>query len=326
MLALLAGYFLMGEKEETKSSVRIEDREFILKDPDAAKTITIETKGRPIVHLSETKDGWYINNRHKANQRIVQNMLTTLSKMTILYIPTKAAAETAKNRMQMHGIEIKTFDKNGEVLTEFTLGTNTSIENGTFCLKKGADQVYVMSLPAMEGGIRNFFTQNHEELRDMTIFAYKPNNIRKVTVDYPKDVKNSFSIKRNGTALELSSPTQMSGQVANQNIMDAYLKDFHNLQSEFIQNDHIFKDTISTFIPFMELTIETLENPPLKCQIYPTRDMMNSRINTRSVDDLTLQHEGYFLNTNRGDFYMVQGRLFNKFLKKVSYFYEKPTG
>lgn len=325
LLALLVGFFSISDDSEKKTSVKIDDREFILKDPSKAKTITIDTRGRPMVHLSENKNGWYINNKHRANQRIVTNMLNTLNRMTIQYIPTKAEGETAKKRMEMHGIDVKVYDDAGEAIIEFTMGTNTNTEYGTYCLKKDSDQVYVMSNPIIEGGIRNFFTQSQEQLRDLTVFAFEPNNIRKISVDYPKDVKNSFSIIRNGTSYELSSPSSMGDKVPSQNILDAYVKDFTDLQSEIVKNDHVFKDTILTFIPFLELTIETVENSPLKCQVYPKNDMVNSRINTRSVDDLTPQHEGYFLSTNRGDFYLVQGRLLNKFLKKVSYFYEKPS-
>jgi len=123
LVLLLLGvlYFGFVKKEDQTSSIKIEDREFVLKDQSKVDVITIDSKGRPPIHLGKTKDGWYINNKQRANQRIVQNMLNTLERMAIKYIPTKKENETALKRMEMHGIELKTYDKTGALITDFIL-------------------------------------------------------------------------------------------------------------------------------------------------------------------------------------------------------------
>ncbi len=319
---LLGGiYFYMNSQGEEKSSIRVEDREFILKNPDDVSVITIEQKGRPAIHLSKAKGVWLINDRHKANQRIVLNMLSTMKNMSIKYIPTILENEEAQKRMAKHGIDIKTYDSSGKIITDFILGTNTNTEYGTYCMKRGAKQAYVMSLSVTEGGIRNYFTQTQEEMRSMNVFTYETNDLRRITVEYPKDITSSYTVWRDGVEYKFSE----NGTVkeCHQNLTDAYFSDFKKMNSVFVRNDHFLKDTILSFIPFMVLTIEAQNKPELSMKVYPLLDMENSNVNTRSPRDITKLHEKFFVYTSQEDFYMVQGQFIKRYMKRPSYFYEK---
>ena len=116
--------------------------------------------------------------------------------MQIDYVPTVAENVNALKRFEYHGIEIKTYDEKGGILTDFVLGTNTNTEYGTYCHKAGSNQTYVMKLPIIEGGLRNYFTHNIDDLRDITLIQTNFRDIKSVQVDYPKDTKNSFKIDK----------------------------------------------------------------------------------------------------------------------------------
>jgi len=320
-LGLLLAYFIVTNKSKQNSSIRIEDREFILKDKEEVEVITIEGKGRPMIHLGKTKDGWYINNKHRANQRIVANMLSTLNRMSIKYIPTRAENTTALSRMKMHGIDIKTFDKKGRVLTDFILGTNTNDEYGTYCLRTGASQSYVMSISSIQGGIRNYFTQSQEEMKDLMVFAYKSNDLRSVTIDYPKDRLSSFSLVRDGADFRLSSNGKQLE--CNNNIADAYYKDFNSMVCESIRNNHVLRDSIIKIVPFMNIEIKSSKKPDLKLSVYPVEDLKDASTITRSANDMSEAHQRFFVHEHGGNFYMVQAQFVKKFVKKPSYFYRK---
>jgi len=319
VLAALAGfYFGTKDKGEAKTSIKVEDREFLLQDTDEVAVITIEAKNKPGIHLGKMDGQWYINNKHKANPRIVDNMLFALSKMIIMYIPTKAENETAKNRMEQHGIDIKTYDKAGKLITDFTMGTNTNSEYGTYCLKRDAHQTYVMARPVVQGGIRDYFKHTLEDLKDLTVFSYHTNDIRKIAVTYPKDMANSYEIIRNGLDLEYS--VNGKATAANANTLDAYVKDFKSMTSEFIKNDHTMKDDITSKLPFMKLEIIAQNKPDFSIDVYPSNDIEYEDTFTRSPKDITPQHEKFFIYTNQGDFYRVQDRFIKKFIKTAGYF------
>lgn len=322
LFVLMGIWFYTKQDAEKKTTIRIEDREFITKDREAISTITIDSKGRPRIHLEKKEGEWYINNKYLAKFSIVNNMLSTLSRMAIDYIPTQGENKTALKRMEKHGIDITTYDEAGKVLTEFTLGTNTNDEYGTFCLKKGAKQTYVMSIPTQEGGIREYFNQTVIELRDRLMFDLKPDEIKEIKVEFPKDKKSSFLIN-NESAVPQVKPLierQMQGKLS-RNILDAYIKDFHAIYAEAIKNDFQFRDSITVVTPFMELTILSTDGKERHMKMFPHLDAHNQYYNTKSVDDLHNRHERFYVETNWGDFYLCQDRFIGRFMRKVDYFY-----
>ena len=173
MAALGAVYFFTLDTDD-KSTISTADRDFITKDISEVGTITIKSTGRPQFHLSKVKDLWYLNNSHRANENIVRNMIGALKVMQIQYIPSKAENQTALERMKMHGIEIKTYDHSGKLLTDFVLGTNTNTEYGTYFRKSDSNQCYVMEIPSRPGGLRNYFTQSYEQFRDACLLYTSP--------------------------------------------------------------------------------------------------------------------------------------------------------
>lgn len=323
LLILGIAYYLLNSSGDGKTSIIIEDREFVLNEPDKVKTITITSTARPQIHLHKHKNAWLINDKYRANENIINSMLKTMKRMDIKYIPTVAENKTAKERMKRHGIEIVTYDEAGSVITEFILGTNTNDEYGTYCLKKGANQVYVMSIPIIEGGIRNYFTMDIPDLRDLTVLSYDLEEIKRVEVNYPKDTKNSFQLIRTEDGVDLiASGIEIPEKLRlNKNTVDAYLKDFNLLKAEKLNNEHMYRDSIEQLIPFMEITVTTKTKENQNYKIYSYLDVALSRINTRSVDDLSTRHEHYFVSTPEDDFFFVQDRFMRKFMQKVLYFY-----
>ncbi len=320
LVSLSVIYFATGSKEDN-TSIRIEDREFILEEPEDVEVLTIESKARPVIHLSKRKDGWYINDKQKANDRIVKNMLRTMNRMSIKYIPAVEENKTAIKRMANHAMDIKAYDSKGKLINEFVLGTNTNDEYGTYCMRPGSKQSYVMSIPSIQGGIRNYFTQSQEEMRELMVFSYDPNDIREIRIDYPKSKQDGFTLSREGAAYELKSDYTSGEPVAN--VIEAYFKDYSSLVCEFVQNDHELKDSILALIPFMKMTVEAQNREPLSLDIFPAIDMTDTSYNTRSPDDLSKFHEKFFAHSNLGDFYYVQSQFIRRYMQKPSYFYRK---
>jgi len=108
---------------------------------------------------------------------------------------------------------------------------------------------------------------------------------------------------------------------ANNNVMDAYLKDYAMLRAEELRNNHQYRDSILMRIPFSVITIENVNGDINKLELYPYKDMFEKGYTTRSVDDITPQIERHFVHTNKGDFFIAQQQFFQKLLKKVDYFY-----
>lgn len=325
LLLVLCGlgalYYTSIKESEEKSTIKMEDRQFLTLDRDEVHIITIDSPGRPLIHLSRSGSDWYVDQKHKVRPNIIDNMFLALMRMTIKYIPLKKENDTAAERMKMFGLEIKTYDKSGQVLTDFTLGTNTNDEYGTYFRNRGAEQTYVMSIPSYDGGLRNYFTQNVAALRDLAVLSEDAENIKAISVDYPKDVARSMVLSKTGSQYELSSNQDKEVQ-PDQKIADAFFKSFRNVYSEEIMNNYIHKDTISRMVPFLKLSLDMEKGQDKWIALHPIVDI-ESGYNTRRIEDVTTRHSKYFVSTSWGDFYKVQNKFLRDFFVTPEYFIQK---
>jgi len=322
LLAVLIGlggiYFLSQNKAIEKSTIRLEDREFVTKNKEDVHTITIEAPARPMIHLSRMGSDWYVNRKHKVRKNIMDNMLIALTRMNIKYIPMSKENDTALERMKKFGLDIKTYDGDGEILTEFTLGTNTNDEYGTYAINKGAEQVYVMSISSHEGGLRNYFTHSVRDFRNLTLLDIKSDDLDAISLEYPKDLANSMVLSRDGNGYQLNSANSKEMAV-NDNIAEAFFSSIKSVNAESLMNNFIKKDTIIGMVPFMKINFDFKEKTDKWITIYPFVDLESS-YNTRSAGDVTKRHNNYFVNTSWGDFYKVQDRFLKKFFVTPEYF------
>ncbi|NNF21666.1 MAG: DUF4340 domain-containing protein [Saprospiraceae bacterium] len=324
ILALLSiAYFgLLKEEEQTSGSISVPDRAFIVDNADLINTITIQSIGYPLVHLNKTEGMWILNGQHRADEHIVQNMVSVLSKMHIHYIPPKSQNDMINRSIANTGMQIKTYDKEGSLLTSFIMAGNTNKEDGTYCINDGAKQAYVMSLPMVEGGLRNYFNHETNALRDKAVFRLDPSNIQSVKIDYPKDRKNSFEINRikGKYEFEVSVNTPEQEGTVSDRLMKDYLKDFNFLMAEYVSNDNPAQDSVKGKLPFAIIEISDKIQGALKLEFFPSLDIFDKNVNTQSIDNLG-QVERYFVQTNWNDFFTVQHRLVSKLLKKPDHFY-----
>ena len=322
LIALLAlTYLFVNKQSSDNTSITIEDRNFVVENPDDIQIITIKSKAYPLMHLNRENNYWVLNQKYKADPIVIKNMLAVLTKMRIKYIPPRAQNEMIFESVARLGIEIKTYNKEGKILSDFIMATNTNDESGTYILKRGAQQAYVMSMPIVEGGLRNYFNQTQVDLRDKTIFSFDAKNIKSVSVNYLKDRKNSFSLETDNSNYKITAIGQADkkSKEANSNLAYAYFQNFNKLMAEHINQANPELYHLEGLLPFAEIIITTSNNKSIQLDLYPELDIFDKTVNTRSVDDLA-QIESYFVKTSDGQDYLVQHRLLSKCLKTLAYF------
>lgn len=321
VIILGAVYLVLSKDTKEKTSITVEDREFVVENADDIHVITIKSKTYPLMHLSRAEGYWILNDKYKANPTVIKNMLGALTNMKIKYIPPRSQNKMIEKSIENVGIEIKTFDRDGKVLSDFIMAGNTNDESGTYCIKRGAQQAYVMSMPIVEGGLRNFFNMTQVGMRDKTIFSFDPQRIKSIEIDYLKDRKNSFRLEKSGSEFTITATgrTGKPSAKANKNLAYAYVNDYDKLMAEVINQENPDLDKLEGRLPFAVFTITTDDKASFEMEIFPDLDIFDRTINTRSVDDLA-KIERYFVKTSDGEDYIVQQRLIGKCLKKYEYF------
>ncbi|NNE27460.1 MAG: hypothetical protein HKN09_11515 [Saprospiraceae bacterium] len=315
-------YFLVVKKDaQPNSSIQIDDREFVVENEEDIHVITIKSQGYPLVHLSRSEDIWLLNQRYKASENVVDNMLSVLTEMRLNYIPPKSQMEMIQKSIENVGMEIKTYDKDGNILSDFIMAGNTNKEDGTYCIKRDASQPYVMSMPVVEGGLRNYFNMELIAMRDKTMVELDVNKIKLIKVDYPKDITNSYQIRKDGRSyiFEPRGVQFKSSGTFSDNIIQSYVRDFNVLKAEYISTDNPARDTIKNRLAFAEILIQMEDNRQFKMDFFPDQDIYDRTVNTVSIENLG-RVDRYFVDTSWGEFYTVQHRLISKWLRTPKHF------
>jgi len=322
LVSLLAGlYFFLPQKENGSASIKVEDRAFMLEDVSNISFITVKNPGYPMVHLERiSEDNWRLNKKYKADLYVVKNMLAVLKNMKIRYIPPVTMVPKIMGELNEVGIEIKAYDKDGGIISDFIMASNDSKEVSSFCLQRGARQPYAMHIDAADGGLRNYFNMPLRDLRDKAVFDYVAQEIDALKIIYPKDRKNSFKITRNasGYTLEVLDKIQSLQTDVNLKTVDSYMKDYTRLVSEAIRTGEINADSIKSRLAFAEMEIKSGDTKK-NWSFYPMIDLIVDSINTRSVID-TRKVERYFVFDESGESYIVQHRMVGKYFRPVEYF------
>ncbi len=321
LVGLCVVYFGFIENDNSDGSVTIADRDFIVEDKDRIQTFTIKSKGYPLIHLSKTDDIWIVNKKYRASDHVVNNMLSVFSRMKINYLPPKTQYDMINRSIKDTGIELKTYDVKGNILSDFIMAGNTNDEDGTYCIKTGANQAYVMSMPLVKGGLRNYFSHQVNGIRDKAIFRIDTDDITAVSVAYPKNIKHSYRISKTDKKLEfeLLAANKKELPEISQKVMRNYLKDFNVLLSEYISNNNPARDSIKNKIAFAEINIELADQESIELSLFPDIDIYDKSYNTISIDSIATV-ERFFVQSNWEDFYTLQYRLVRKLLKKPGNF------
>lgn len=318
VLLILGGIYYTSFSNTDKTTIKLEDRSFMGQDSDKIHTMTIKTKARPLLHISKKNGAWYLNRKHRASKNMTDNMLSTLKTMEIKYVPTSNENNTIHERIKTFGIDVKTYDEAGKLLSDFIIGPNTNDEYGTYFLKRGAEQAYVMHVPSHEGGVRNMFAHDIENFRDLNVIDIKAEEIVSISMEYPKDVTNSFTLNKKAGSYQLQDLKGQSEEI-NQKLAESFFASCENVNAEIFQNQLDEKEQILEQLPFAKLSLELKNGKELWLAMYPLVDV-TSDYNTRSVKDVTTRHQRYFVNTNWGDFFQVQSRFLDRFFKTGSHF------
>lgn len=322
LLALLAIYFILDRADNSDGSIQIEDREFVIEDPGEVAFITVKNPGYPMMHFKrKSQNQWLLNDKYYADMNIVNNMLGVLSTMKINYIPPRSMMPKIMGELDEVGIEIKAFDSDGNILSDFIMASNDNKELSTFCVKRGARQAYAMHVPVAEGGLRNYFNQPQRDLRDKAIFNIDHRNIEELNLIYFKDRKNSFGVKRKNGQLQLRSLERLNTKAinTNQKTIQSYIKDYDKVMAEAIRTGEVSVDSIKNMIPFAQINYTLKDSSTSSFDFYPMVDIFLDTVNTQTYKDLSAV-ERYFVFDNNEEIYIVQQRMVGQFFKPIDYF------
>lgn len=313
LLASLTIWYVLS-KSDNKTTLLAAERRFKVENTDEIYTIFIaDRKGNQTT--LERKDGiWLYNGKYPARPNAIENVLDAVRRIEIQYKPPTAAVNNIVKNLSTQGIKIQIFNKKKQLLQAYYIGGGTADERGTYAIKEGAEQPYVVSIPGWEGNLRFRFNLTGEDWRDKTIFAEKTENINFVSVEYPKNRNESFKLERTGNTYRIIpfyDITPIINRPYKEGSVERYLEGFRSLGAEAFENENPRRDSVRQLIPFSIITLKNKAGVEKSVKLFPIITANN-------------QAERYFIDINNEDFMLGQHLVLSKILWGYDFFFEKP--
>jgi hypothetical protein len=322
-LLVLTGvlYFLKGSPDE--GGFDLADRSFKIENTDEVESVSIERKNYPVIIFNKQGDNWYLNNGRMARPEGIQNIFAIMKKLRIKYIPNKSAAVKIHESIEKDGIKVNFFGKNDKFIKSFLLGPDLGDGTSTAFLMKGSKQPYAMEALGFTGSIRTRFVFDMNEYETKDIFATPAENIKEVTVKYPKDKPASFTIKKSLTGTEFFNPyTNTKLPKFNEALVEPYLTNFQKIIAEYNDAGNPYRDTISASIPFAEVTLKDAKGDYRIATFYNLRNIEFGEENFSPRDEI-YDDTRFSVATNKKEFFLVQYRVIKKLFTSFERFERK---
>lgn len=318
-------YFLFYKKE---AAFPVSEAGFQIKDTASIGTIFLSDPFNDNILLNRTDSGWMLNKKYKALATTVNTLLTTLYQQQAVYPTPKAAHNNVIKQMAGYGIKVELYNRQGDKIRVFYVGSEVHDMEGTSMLMEGAKQSYVVRLGQYIGLLNSRYSTDIANWRDRTIIAADSNNIQSVSVTYPDAPLNSFTINNNDGKLSMIvDPGIIGTQQMNERRVKTYLGFFSNLVCEgFLNGAPEMAQMLSVVPKRCAIDITTKQGKKEHIDIYwmPMTQRSKNIDTTRNLQvpkgfDIDRY---YAVANNFQDTLLIQDYAFNKIFRKAYEFYQ----
>lgn len=319
----IGAYFLLSEEQQGPVSSMVgADREFSVPREEVYKVFLADRHGNRTT-LTRGASGWTYNEKYPARPDAVENLLTAIDKIRMRFKPTQAAVKNMVEDLASNGIKVEVYGKDNQLLKAYYIGGATNDERGTYAILEGAEQPYVTEIPSWEGNLRFRYNLTGDDWRDRTIFRLAPEDITRISVEYPKQQNKSFRVDyQNGAEVSpfypLTPKIQRPLKVAK---AEAYRMNFEKIISSGYNNMNREREEITQQIPFVIFTVETKDGAPQSLQLFPIYDKPFVDPKT-GVTTQPTEVTAYHGLTHANDLMIMQNPMVGKILWAYDFFYE----
>ena len=177
----------------SSGTIKPELKNFAVEDTSDVDKIFLADKSSHQVLLTKENNDWKVNGKYYARIDMIDNLMDVIRRITVRSIVAKAAQENIIKRMAAGSIKVEIYKK-GELFKVYYVGSGTQDNMGSFMLLENSSAPFICFLPGHHGTVTNFYMPLENEWRDRAIFRYGFQDMKSVTVEYPADPANDFTI------------------------------------------------------------------------------------------------------------------------------------
>lgn len=326
ILIVLAGlaYYLYTTKGSS-SSLKSRLTEFAVEDTSQVDKIILSDKSGKVLTLTKQKNGlWYASDTVRVRKDIMLSLLETIKRVNVKAPVNKAMKERVMKQLATGGIQVEIY-ADGDLEKKYLVGGPTQDGLGTFCIKDGADEPYILHIPGFDGYLTVRFNTSLEVWRDREIFRYYPQNIDVVRIEYPGQLDKSFTLRVSGK--DYIQLTNFKGDTAANNInaefLRAYLLKFADIQYENRANPKKinFLEVLTPENLISVVTVIDKEGKSKKVEMF--KRYFDGEKFKASGQDYEFDLDRLFIRVNDSEVYNAQYRVFSSIIVKYEDFFSK---
>lgn len=327
LLALLGFgvyYFLFAEK----NVFGVDEAGFTIKDTGNIGKVFLAEKGGGAITLERKDGGWIANGEKKVIQSVMNDFLTTLATQKPMFPAPQNAHNTVIKSMATKGIKVELYTLEGKKKTVFHVGGQASTNKGSYMLMEGAERPYVVQMPVFEGYLTPRYTVDIEMWKDRTIVDLTADDIEEVSINYPDEPLNSFTVKRisDDSVTVVVEEALMKGKELNKKRLNSYLSFFKKVAYEGTLNGTTDLDSvISSVKKRCSIDIKGANNVKRHLDVYWMP--INKRSKNRLFPDVDVETgydaDRFYSVIDTKDTVVIQVGTFEKIFRKGYEFYEQ---
>lgn len=335
VLLVTAAVLILGHKSTTyKKGVN----DFAVEDTATVTKIFLADKKNNTILLSRQENGtWTLNDKYLARKSGIDLLLETMKNLLPKYpVPLKAhnniVAQMATRSVKVEIYQIVYRINLGdnmqwfphEKLTKtYYVGDPTADNMGTFMLMEGADEPFVVHLLGLRGYVGPRYSTQERDWRDHTVFKIKLADIQKVKMEIPADPQNSFEVinKDEGMVLIRSIDQQVMPGYDTLKMLN-FLTAFNDLRYESLMEgltDPARQDSIVHSTPMNIVTVVDKNGKSVSIKTFYKPNDPGTFDEVGKLYPYDVDRMYALINDDR-DFVLLQYFVFDKVLRKLSFF------
>lgn len=272
VLMAVGGYNVYKNRTATKAK---ESADFSVKNTSEITRIFLKDKEAKEMLLEKTEDGWLLNQKYKANQQFVNELLDAFANMYAFAPLASVAQDNAVKQMSVKStrVEVYTKDKSKPYKVFYVGGVSPSKKGTNMLLEidgKVAGQVQEVRLPGLNGYITDRFYIDESLWRETLLFDFHSNDIQQVSIDYYGEKSyQSFTLSnQSGNYTLQTKDGKFENNQLYADLVTSYLLGFGKKTVEIYANDYALMDSIIINFPLADLRIKDLKGKEVKIRFF----------------------------------------------------------
>lgn len=318
------------------STLRGDSADFMVWDTASITKVYLADRMDNETLLERQENGWTLNHDFKAHPKKIDQLMYTLYRVRVRmpvsrsshdHIISQMASNSTKVEIYQVVPAINLFNKIKLFFREkrtkvFYVGEATRDSSGTFMLREGADQAYIVYIPGFRGYISTRFTADPDDWRDHNIFHEQLANIQSVTIEFCQEPERSFRVENTGKhQYQLTSLTDNTPLPYDTLKVINLLASFSDLRFESLLNNIMTPsrlDSIKHSPMIHQITLVNKEGEATTIKTFNKKQKARNEIpfEERAAD---LDRMFALINDDH-DMVLIQNYVFDKVLKDIDYY------